>query len=123
MVKATVLLLGVTLILVSCDDNPKRSDVTAPADGPLVGDALLRPVTGGPAMLATSSVGTEQAATGGRASGHSTLGPLAFPPSERRDMMSFVALSTDQFPFAKGEMEWRSGYPVGQRNLFHAPCR
>ena len=119
MARTAVLVLGITLMLASCDDNRRRSDVTAPDGGPPLEGALLRPVTGGPAMLAINRVGTEQAATAGRASGHSTLGPLAFPPSNRVDRMSFVALSTDEFPFARGEMDWESGQGPGTELRAH----
>jgi hypothetical protein len=98
------LLFGFTLALAACDDSATRPIVTAPDAGPTFDAAAtgFTPVGGGDAILLTDDVGTEQAATGGRASGHADIVSTQFGLAEK---YSFVALSTDPFPNAKGQMQ------------------
>jgi hypothetical protein len=96
------LLFGFTLALAACDDSANRPSVTAPDAGPTFDAAAtgLTPIGGGEAILLTDEVGTEQAATGGRASGHADVAQFGLV-----EKYSFIALSTGTFPDAKGQMQ------------------
>jgi hypothetical protein len=102
-------LLALCAALAACSDSPQNRGVTAPDVGPALteaaADQAFIPLAGGDAVGITEQIGPEQAATGGRASGHFEIDFGGGATEEA----SFIALSTAPPPpfAAKGEVEWR----------------
>jgi hypothetical protein len=103
------ILVGFSLALAACDESITRPNNPALPEKPAfnVGGMTLTPLAGGEAILVPGELGTNQAATGGRASGHYDINPFG-PFTEE---ISFIALSTDPFPTAKGELEYHLRAP------------
>ena len=108
-------------VLGACAD---RQTTTAPDAAPPLDVAAARPgitVTDfatGEDLVAAAGVATQQAATGGRATGHAerTNGIIT-------DKSSFSALSTGDFPNAKGQVEAHFTGPLGTGNVhFNVDC-
>jgi hypothetical protein len=102
-------LLALCAVLAACSDSPTSRSIAPPRTAPSF-DVLtnadpfgLRTVD----LSALGEIGTEQAATGGRASGHADIPTFA---GTFRDHYSFVALSTAALFGAKGEFE--GGYDL-----------
>jgi hypothetical protein len=96
-------LCGLVFLLAACADSATTRTIAAPDAGPVfdVGAAPTFTELGtGEEISGTADVGAEQAATGGRASGHDdiTLGTV-------HQKRSFIALTTGDFPNAKGQAE------------------
>lgn len=102
-------LLALCAVLVACSDSPTSRSIAPPRTVPsfdVLTDAdpfALRTAD----LSALGEVGTAEAATGGRASGHADIPTFA---GTYRDHYSFVALSTAALFGAKGEFE--GGYDL-----------
>jgi hypothetical protein len=111
-------LCGLAFALAACADSPANRTITAPDAGPTLdvaaapADITVTDLATGDGLVVAADVGTEQAATGGRATGHAdvTSGP-------RSDKYSFSALSTGDFPNAKGRAEVHITGPLGRTNV------
>ena len=103
-----ILRLGICFSLAACTDAATSSRVYAPHVQPSLNAAaavgyILTPFGSDESITLAADVGIEQAATGGRASGHFELAEPFF--SILTEQYSFIALSTDGFPNAKGELD------------------
>lgn len=106
-------LLALCAVLAACSDSPTSRSIAPPSGAPSFDESMgsdpfaLRTVD----LSALGDVGTAEAATGGRASGHADIPTFA---GQFRDHYSFVALSTAPSPTApfaaKGQFE--GGYDL-----------
>lgn len=106
--KNAALLFSICFALAACADSATNRSIMAPAAQPSLdvtaapADALT-PLDSDESVPLAAEVGIEQAATGGRASGHWELAAPFVPILT--EQYSFVALSTGAFPNAKGQLE------------------
>ena len=111
-------LCGLALVLAACADGATDRTVTAPDAGPTLdvvtasADIAVTDLPTGEGLALAAEVGTEQAATGGRATGHAdiTIGTVG-------EKYSFSALSTGSFPNAKGQAEVHITSTLGLTNV------
>lgn len=100
-------ILALCAALAACSDRPANRDITAPDATPLfavgtLSEGSATDLATGEAVVSTSDVGAEQAATGGRASGRADL---TFSTTFG-EQYSFIALSTAGPLFAaKGQFQ------------------
>ena len=125
--RTTAVMLALCAVLAACDNQGRSPEITAPA-GPApelsasVADGGSTPYDWAEFALATSLAADEtidaaQAATGGRASGHSEL---STPTGNRAaEQHSFIALSTDPAPTAKGQVEMHTVFTFGSEGTVH----
>ena len=121
----TALVVAVCTAFAACDDSTPAADVTAPDGRSPAFDEIGAPPASTPydaselAFEATSAelVEAQQAATGGRATGHHEL---AAPIINREfEQKSFTALSTDPSPTAKGQVELHTVFTDGLKAKAH----
>jgi hypothetical protein len=121
----TACVVAICAALAACDEPTRIADVTAPQRRSPAFDEIASPLASTPydasdlAFEATSAelVEAQQAATGGRATGHHELAaPIINRVLERK---SFTALSTDPAPTAKGEVELKTLFTTGQESKVH----
>lgn len=106
--KNAILPFSICFALAACTDPATSPRVTAPHAQPSLNVSAaagytLTPLGSDESVALAPRLGIEQAATGGRASGHFELAQPFF--SIQAEQYSFVALSTGAFPNAKGELE------------------
>jgi hypothetical protein len=116
-------LLALCAALAACDQSPPTSDLTAPQHRPSLNvaaaaEAGLVPFVDANA-LAIDDAAVQQAATGGRASGHFAGGDPTLGIADEK--YSFTALSTEPKTLAaKGEVETHATTTAGTSFKTHA---
>lgn len=114
-------LCGLACVLAACADSATNRAITAPdAEPGLAVAAAPRHITvthlaTGEELVVPARVGTERAATGGRATGHADI-----TSGSTGQKYSFSALSTGDFPNAKGQAEGHVIDPSFGRAIVHA---
>ena len=115
-------LCGLAFALAACADSPANHTITAPDAGPTLdvaapaADITMTDLATGEGLVVATDVGTEQAANGGRATGHAEISFQA-PLGVRTEKYSFSALSTGDFPNAKGQVEAHITGALGRTNV------
>jgi hypothetical protein len=113
-------LCGLACVLVACADSATNRTITAP-DVESTLDVAAAPanitvtdLATGEELMVAARVGTDQAATGGRATGHADI-----TSGSTGQKYSFSALSTGDFPNAKGQSEGHVIDPTFGRAIVH----
>jgi hypothetical protein len=103
-------LCGLAFMLAACADSATNRTIAAPDARPALdvaaapGDITVTDLATDEELVVAADVGTEQAATGGRATGHADI-TISTAPTTPARRLSFSALSTGAFPNAKGQAE------------------
>ena len=120
--RTTAVMLALCAVLAACDNQGRSPEITAP-DGPApefsesVADGSTPYDWAELALTADAPIDAAQAATGGRASGHSEL---STPTGNRAaEQHSFIALSTNPAPAAKGQVQMHTVFTFGSEATVH----
>jgi hypothetical protein len=118
----TALVVAICSALVACDEATRPTNATAPEWGSpaLTGGAAPSTLYDASDLAfeaAAALVESQQAATGGRATGHYEL---AAPIINRAlEHYSFAAVATSPAPTAKGEVQLQTLFTTGQQSNVH----
>jgi hypothetical protein len=102
-------LLALCAALAACSDSNTNRGIATPDKAPAfdvapaADGALIDLATGAAVVFTADDVDATQAATGGRASGHADI-----TVSSIQEQYSFIALSTNPSPTAKGEVQGKA---------------